>query len=454
MYRTRYFDRIFELAGILATPVGKYFASSGRARILKPQEGCVMEERTSITAPQPNLDMLRMPAADLASWGFSPADWKQFSGDLTNFNLPSAMVQPLLRAFRGINTLADALFYDVGLLWLRLYTRGVNLSTNMQQPAATMQDSLAALQAAAKFINLSALANPEGAILVINAHQAPFVHKYTDVTDFLNHGLTFPPNVGGQAPYGKPRDIHIVTVTGVGSSALGSAAFAWNVSEALHRPVAAIVPGYGLADLLPQALGGWFGFGVHDFLRRTLQQALNEVAPEVAGIGHELAATIPTPAAVPADAAFRSGSPESDILHQILLKAPKIKRLYGHSKGALCIANAIRGLPPDRYEDLHVTTLGCVIQEETDADYNQILGRVDSLGQLNSWGNWPEQWIDSWHSTNTMLPRTMPVADLVTKDLRDEDPVKVDPKQLRDALTETVKEILAPYLSSPGTQPS
>ena len=58
---------------------------------------------------------------------------------------------------------------------------------------------------------------------------------------------------------------------------------------------------------------------------------------------------------------FRSGSPESDVLHQILKEAPRIRRLYGHSKGALCIANAVRDLPRERYDDLHITTFGCVI---------------------------------------------------------------------------------------------
>ena len=93
-----------------------------------------------------------------------------------------------------------------------------------------------------------------------------------------------------------------------------------------------------------------------------------------------------------------------------------------------------------------MTTFGCVVEEETPADYNQILGGIDSLGQLNSWGNWPERWIGSWHSTNSMLPATMPVLDLVTKDVRDEDPVKVDPAQLSAALTEALKALLRPDL--------
>ncbi|WP_210250890.1 hypothetical protein [Bradyrhizobium cytisi] len=34
-----------------------------------------------------------------------------------------------------------------------------------------------------------------------------------------------------------------------------------------------------------------------------------------------------------------------------------------------------------------------------------------------------EHWIKSWHSTNTLLPLTMPVANLVKKEVRAEDPV-------------------------------
>jgi hypothetical protein len=173
---------------------------------------------------------LNLPDLNPSSWGVSLSDWgfhEPFSGssDLGNFDLPSAMVQPLLRALRHVNTTADTLFYDVNLLWLRLYTKGVLLSTNMLQPPGTSPHPLAALQAAAKFINLSAAANPEGAILVVDAHRAPFVQKYDDVETFL----------------ATQKGVEVISVTGVGSSALGSAAFAWNVSEAVRKPVAAIV---------------------------------------------------------------------------------------------------------------------------------------------------------------------------------------------------------------------
>src|SRR5215475_54717 len=384
-----------------------------------------------LLAPPSGLPLETFAALDPANW------------ELADFDLPHRLIVPLLRAFRQINTVADAVFYDVALLWLRLYTRGITLTTTSRTPGSAAQDRLAALQAVAKFINLGAVANPEGAILVIDAHHAPFVRKYDDVKEFLSGGLKFLADGEGSSP---PRDIRIITVTGVGSSALGSAAVAWNVSESLREPVAAIVPGYGLADLIPQALGGWFGFGVHDFMRRFFQQALAATAPELATIGHRLVTTTPCPAATVAEASFRSGSPESDILHEILKATPQIKRLYGHSKGALCIANAIRELPNERYRDLHVTTFGCVIQEETDADYHQVLGSIDGLGQLNSWGNWPEQWITSWHSTNSMLPLTMPVSHQVKKDVRHEDPVTVDPQQLQAALKVALKELLPPRM--------
>ncbi len=97
-------------------------------------------------------------------------------------------------------------------------------------------------------------------------------------------------------------------------------------------------------------------------------------------------------------AEFESGTGH---LENPLFLADVTMPLYGHSKGALCLRNAVRHLPPERYAGLCVTTLGCVVVEETPADYNQILGTIDGLGQLNSWGALPEQWVNAWHSTKT-----------------------------------------------------
>ena len=372
-------------------------------------------------------------AFDLEKWGLRPG-----GSALSQFDVSREAIKPLLWLFRQTNTAADALFYDVGVLGLRLLTRGISVSADDPTLALSVRDRLAAAQAAAKFVNLSAQADPEGAILVIDAHHAPFVQSYDDVTKFLHDGLSFQPSRGGEA-----KLVKIISVTGVGSSALGSAAFAWNISESLREPVAAIVPGYGLADIIPQALGGWFGFGVHDFTRRLLQQFLASNALELAKVGRHLSST------ALGDEAFRTGSPESDVLHKLLQESDQIERIYGHSKGALCIQNAVRSLPAERQEQLHITTFGCVIQEETDADYNQFMGDVDGLGQLNSWGNWPEQWINSWHSTNSMLPLTMHVAELVKQDVLAEAPVPVNTLELQKAIVAALAKVLPPGPRNP-----
>jgi hypothetical protein len=318
-------------------------------------------------------------------------------------------IVPLLLAMHYANSALDRLHYDTEQFLLKLCVRALPVATQ----TAGQEDVAgrgAAYEAAVKVV-LKDLYSPEGAILVVDAHRPPFVSQYSDVKRFLAEGLKFP-DASATALGVAPEDVEAIAVTGVGSSALGSAAFAWNVSEALHKPVAAIVPGFGLADLVPQALVGWLGFGMLDVMRRTTEATLKAVAPELGKVGRRLSLTALPLTALPDP--FPGDSPESEVLRAILKAAPQIKRLYGHSKGAFCLRNAIRDLPRERIADLHVTTFGCVITEETQAEYDQILGTIDGLGQLNSWGAFPEQWINAWHSTNTLLPMTMHVGELMS----------------------------------------
>jgi hypothetical protein len=338
---------------------------------------------------------------------------------LAIYDVPRAVVEPLLRSLRMFNTVADAVFYDVCALWRQFFAHGIVVSTEIAAARQPQPAHMAAFQAMAEHVvNLSAQTDPEGVILVVNAQQPPFIERYADVEEFLKTGLEFTGAEAGDAAT-LPTKVRSVSVTGVGSSALGSAAFAWNVSEALGEPVAAIVPGYGLADIIPQGLSGFFGYGLADYVRQLNDEALAWMAPEMARIGRRLSRSIPGETARLASpgARYRRGSPESDILHAILLHAPQITRLYGHSKGSLCIGNAILSLPRARARELAVTTFSAVVKEECEADFEQILGNIDSLGQLNSWGNLPERWIGAWHSTNTMLPLTVPVTRL-TKERR------------------------------------
>jgi hypothetical protein len=320
------------------------------------------------------------------------------SGDLAMYELQKPMVEPLLRMFRATNTALDFLFYDVGAFTAAMFRLGSVVDTGMGGNSGADRNPLL------NHLDLGALTNPEGSILVVDASLPPYVERFDDMTEFL----VYANGAAGER-------LRSVSITGVGSSALGSAAFAWNASIALGEPVAAIVPGYGLADVVPQALGGWFGFGLHDWLQSATQSFLAVAAPSLAQMGRRLARSSPHHARATTGApVFEHGSAASDDLHGVLLDALRITRIIGHSKGSLAIANALRSLPAARTGNLSVVTLGCAIAEELKGcDYTQFLGLLDGLGVLNSWGHQPERRPLAHHSTNSFIPFSLPVAALV-----------------------------------------
>jgi hypothetical protein len=320
---------------------------------------------------------------------------------LSWFEVPRSFVEPLVRFLRLTNTAFDIAFYDVNSLMADLHACGLSVITAREDEkilhGGDMADAL-------RTLDLDALSNPEGSILVVSAKGPSYVTPFDDVRSFLAHAAERDPA------------IQTVSITGVGSSALGSVAFAWNISAALGQPVAAIVPGYGAADVVQQALGGWFGFGMYNFWVKQLAQAvLARTAPNIAHIGRRLMRTAPghaeTGTGVPL---FRRGSGSSDVLHAVLRELRGISRVLGHSKGALVIKNAINDLPSETTGRLHIVTFGCPIDAAAPkvAGYHQVLGRLDWLGWLNSWGNSPDVEIVAHHSTNTWIPLSMPVARL------------------------------------------
>jgi hypothetical protein len=320
---------------------------------------------------------------------------------LSWFEMPRASVEPLVRLLRLTNTALDVAFYDVNALIADLHSHGLSVVTSPEEGKMLRSDAMAG---ALRTLDLDALSNPEGSILVVNAKGPSYVTPFDDVRNFLTHV--------------KDRDagIQTVSITGVGSSALGSVAFAWNISAALSEPVAAIVPGYGAADVIQQALGGWFGFGMYNlWVKQLAQDVLARTAPSIAHIGRRLMMTAPGHEEATTGAPlFRRGNGSSDVLHAILRELPGISRVVGHSKGALVIENAINDLPSATTERLHIVTFGCPIDAAAPkvAGYQQVLGRLDWLGWLNSWGNSPDVEIVSHHSTNTWIPLSMPVARL------------------------------------------
>jgi hypothetical protein len=318
------------------------------------------------------------------------------AGDLALYELQRPVVEPILRLLRLSNTALDVLFYDVGAFVAAMFAHGVEVEAG--GPRGTAGNPLL------DRLNLGALSNPEGSILVVDAMMPPYVERFDDMEQFLSFA-------NGESG----ARLSSICITGVGSSALGSAAFAWDASRALGEPVGAIVPGYGLADVVPQALGGWFGFGLHDWLQSVTQSFLAQAAPSLAQMGRRLARSSPRHARSPSGApVFEHGSAASDDLHGVLIDAPRITRVIGHSKGALAIENALRSLPPERTRDISVLTFGCAIAEElAHRRYDQFLGLLDALGTLNSWGHSAEERPLAVHSTNSCMPLGMPVTALL-----------------------------------------
>jgi hypothetical protein len=309
------------------------------------------------------------------------------------YELQRPFVDPMLRLCRLTNTALDILFYDVRNLTAALLAKGTTIDTGVPTNSVSSTNPLQKL-------DLNAATNPSGSIIVVNANLTPYVHApFVDMEQFINHAN------GAEA-----EALHTLTITGVGSSAYGSVAFAWDISSALGEPVAAIVPGYGLADVIPQALGGWFGFEMYNALQSATQGMLAHLAPSLAIMGKDLARSTPGRQMASTGApVFHQGSAASDDVHAILQSVPRINRLIGHSKGALAIENALRSLSGDAARAKSVVTFGCVISEEPPHSYKQYLGWLDALGILNSSGSLPEFRPFAHHSTNTFIPLSLQV---------------------------------------------
>ncbi len=319
------------------------------------------------------------------------------------FELPQAFVKPAVQACRLFNTALDAAFYNVLDLVNDLAARHTLVLDEDLGEHGVLPRNVA---------DLDALSNPEGSLLLIDTTKSPYVKRFHNLEEFLD-------------ATGETSDVDIITITGVGSSAFGSAAFAWEIARATERPVLAIVAGYGVADVIQQGLGGWFGFGMHNWLgsKAAIQEQLAWLMPQTANIGRGLSLTAPASERTKASngaAVFRHGSGSSDALHALLKLRPRqFKTLIGHSKGALVIGNAVEDLPPETTRHLSILTFGCPISPEVPHHkLTQVLGRIDTLGWLNSWGNLPtpDQQPLAQHTTNLYL--WLPLrADEVSKEV-------------------------------------
>ncbi len=292
----------------------------------------------------------------------------------------------LIAAGRNLNTSLDRVFYDVNSL------------------TAGERDLLATYD------------GPEGAIVIVHPGAAAREIEIVAPAAF----------VAAQSTDRGPA-VDTVVVAGVGSSALGTAALARDVADFTQRPVAGIVSGMGVADVIAEAAGGWFVF----VARNTVRDALARVFDALHLRDH-----------VRDDATHRAmedhfdqlgltrdrfifGSPDSAALLFLLTTlGGRIRLLVGHSKGNYSIENALEGCVEAQRATgividpaLCVVTLGAVARfPDHFTNVHQFLGTIDLLGLLNSQPLVKRERIPgAWHSTNEALRGHLSVAETLAR---------------------------------------
>lgn len=182
------------------------------------------------------------------------------------------------------------------------------------------------------------------------------------------------------------RSVATVALAGVGSSALGTAALAANAADAIGKPVAGIVSGYGLADVLVEGLLGWFVLRPYNRLRQLVDAYLRFADPIV----HAISATTQPNGDPSRLVSYVRGLPDADALEALLaLPRPFVATIVGHSKGNLCIAAALGNLSGAQWRDvcprLSVVTLGALVELPANVGATrQFIGALDGFGLVNS----------------------------------------------------------------------
>jgi hypothetical protein len=292
-------------------------------------------------------------------------------------NTPAEVVQArapwreaMLEGWRRRNAVLDGIFYDIGVV--------------TPHEAGMVAPWLAR----------------EGTLLIVPPSGAGALRLCATVPDFLAAG---------------GAGTRILAVAGVGSSALGTAAFARNVADAFGEPVAALVSGYGLADLATEAFGSWFWFGALNRMRHALEQ----VDDLFRGKAWDPLATMP-----PSMNLARTSLDTRTLCTLLADPHTHFSLLVGHSKGNLVMSEALYALRDDgadgALDELAIITISAAIAMPP--RYRRIIdvmGELDWFGAMNSNCAIPVEYHakNAWHHTNTDLDWHLPVRTVLS-DLR------------------------------------
>ncbi len=179
-------------------------------------------------------------------------------------------------------------------------------------------------------------------------------------------------------------DVTVLALAGAGGSALGAAAFARNVADAVGKPVATVVPGYGLADAIGEVMGGSFLFGWLGQVRNGFESVDELSGRPQFGVDPEKNATA---AAYP----HRCRDVQT-VLALMADPRAKIGLIAAHSSGNTMLSEALtamRGINARRLAEIaataRVVTFGAKIaMPPVFTDVIDVIGEWDWFGEINS----------------------------------------------------------------------
>ena len=307
-----------------------------------------------------------------------------------------------LEGLRQRNLALDALFYDVKVI--------------TPEEAFYISDSLAA----------------EGAIMLVPPSGGATLTLCETVDEFVLRG---------------GAKVRALTVAGIGGSALGAAAFARNVADAIQGPVAVVVSGYGIADVITEAFGGLFFFG-HLRGFRPFLETLDDLAgrPKVGARSNGSAA--------------RTSLDTRTV--QALLADPRLsfRLLAGHSKGNLVLSAALHEVCKQNEvriaelaQNTKIVTIGArIAMPPVFTDVVDIMGEWDWFGEINSRAfiHADSRIPHAWHHTNTDLNGHLPVTSTLRGILAE----KRDVKSPAEALPTAVATVVPTSSIDPGPRPA
>jgi hypothetical protein len=239
----------------------------------------------------------------------------------------------------------------------------------------------------------------QGSIIVVDPDPVKPLQFFHDPVEFLEQSIA--------------ADVAGISLSGVGSSSIGAVGLARDVAAVKQVPVAAIVSGYGLDDVVYEGMGGWL------FLRET--NRLEFAAQQVTNFAATFANLPMLKTQISLMDSMGSG-PDLFTL-KCLLRSPRIGRLrwvVGHSKGNLLISSAISELVMEgaeeganlaaRLAEVRIVLFGALSALPPNVGrQHQIIGDMDALGWTNSRLNIVHKLVrGAMHHLNPQIPFAMP----------------------------------------------